>query len=242
MSNLTFPDLDTLCEHCGYVLKGLRPEGDCPECGLTIAASSPDLRMGPGGGNQVEIDLVRRPGAFFRTMCVGGSNAPARWFMLKTVLLIGLLWLLWDTVGGTWSLEVDLIEAGLVVVSLYLLSYVEALGVVYFARRRGWRVPFRLAERVVCYATVGWVPAAILMGLALDRYVAGDIDRWMSRLLGAWGPLQSIELLVLVGAVAMLWFELLVWIGVRQTKYANSWATGPVEIVDVEKSASSVET
>lgn len=198
--------------------------------------------MGPGSRREVELDLVRRPGAFFRAMRVDGSNLPARWFMLKMVLLIGLFWLLWDTVGGYWSLEVDLFEAGVVVVSLYLLSYIEVLGVVYFARRRGWRVPFGLAERLVCYSSIGWIPAAVVMGLALDWYVAGDIDRWMRGLLGVWGTWQSVELLVLVGAVAMLWFELLVWIGVRQTKYANSYCAHSSDGIGTGKSGSVVET
>jgi hypothetical protein len=218
---LSYPGNDTLCEGCGYALKGLHAEGDCPECGLLIAESSPDLRGGPGDRERVDLGLIRRPRAFFRAMRVGGSNGPARWFMAKVILLIGLAWVLWGAVGGGWSLEADLYKAGVVMASLYLLSYVEVLGVVFFSRRRGWRVPFGLAERLVCYASIGWVPAVIVMGVALDRYEAGDIDRWMRPLLGVWGTWQSIELLVLVGTVAMLWFELLVWIGVRQTKYAN---------------------
>jgi hypothetical protein len=242
VNDLNFPGPDTLCEDCGYPLKGLSPQGDCPECGLSIEASSPDLRLGPSDRDQVDLDLILRPKVFFRAMSVDGSNSPARWFMLKIVLLIGLFWLLWGTAGGYWSLEADLFEAGIVMASIYVLSYVEVLGVIFFARRRGWRVPFRLSERVVCYAAVGWIPSAIVMGLALDLYMDGDIDMWMSNLLGVWGTWQSIELLVLIGAVAMLWFELLVWLGVRQTKHANSAPpAAPVDIV-LEKSVSTVET
>ncbi len=162
--------------------------------------------------------------------------------MLKMILLIGLCWLLWDSAIGSWSLEADLFEAGLLVAGLYLLSYVEVLGVIFFGRRRGWRVPFALAERVVCYACVGWMPAAILMGLTLDRYMAGDIDRWMHRLLGVWGTWQSIEMMVLIGCVAMLWFEMLVWIGVRQTKHANAHTRAEESDNTVSQGASPVET
>jgi len=190
----------------------------------------------------VWIDLVRRPKAYFRALRVDGSNAPARWFMLKTVLLIGLLWLLWGILGGPGSLEGELFKAGVVVVSIYLLSYIEVLGVTYFSRRRGWRVPFRLAERLVCYASIGWIPAAIVMGLAVDRYMAGDIDRWMRRLLGTWGSWQSIELLILIGCVALLWFELLVWTGVRQTKHANFQSSGGGSDTARDPSALPVET
>lgn len=33
------PDSDVPCVHCGYNLRGLRPEGHCPECGVWIAVS-----------------------------------------------------------------------------------------------------------------------------------------------------------------------------------------------------------
>ncbi len=32
-------DTDQTCDRCGYALIGLPPDGDCPECGLAIAAS-----------------------------------------------------------------------------------------------------------------------------------------------------------------------------------------------------------
>ncbi len=242
MNAIRYPSDDTLCEDCGYALKGLLAEGDCPECGKRIAESSPGLRLGLGDRDRVDLGLVRRPGAYFRAMRVDGSNGPARWFMLKIILMIGLFWLLWGSTRGDWSLGTDLFTGGVVMGSLYLLSYVEVLGVVFFSRRRGWRVPFGLAERLVCYASIGWIPAVIVMGIAVDRYVAGDIDRWMRQLLGVWGTWQSIELLVLVGTVAMLWFELLVWIGVRQTKYANFHGEAVPSEIDAEESASAVET
>ena len=37
-------DTDVLCEHCGYVLNGLPPGSNCPECGRPAADSDPALR------------------------------------------------------------------------------------------------------------------------------------------------------------------------------------------------------
>lgn len=87
-------------------------------------------------------------------------------------------------------------------------------------------MPVLLAERLVCYSSIGWVPAAAVMGLALARHTDGSLDRWMSQLIGVWGPWQSIELLILIGAGAVMGFEVLVWIGVRQTKHANVGSRG----------------
>ena len=37
-------ETDVLCEHCGYVLNGLPPGSNCPECGRPAADSDPALR------------------------------------------------------------------------------------------------------------------------------------------------------------------------------------------------------
>jgi len=229
-----FPSEDSLCEKCGYPLKGLSPDGGCPECGQPIAESSPALRTGPGklpgalpgALLKTVIELTLRPKRFFRAMRVDGSNLWARLLMLNVVLLIGLSWWVWDVLA--WSnWQVALVKAFIVMGGLYLLSYTEAVGVVFFSRKRDWRVPFKLAERLVCYGSIGWIPAALVVGWAVARFQDGSLDRWMRHLLGTWGLWQSVELLMLVSAVALLWFEVLVWIGVRQTKYANSSAECP---------------
>ncbi|MEZ6192514.1 MAG: hypothetical protein R3C45_14660 [Phycisphaerales bacterium] len=173
------------------------------------------------------ITLMLKPRYFFRTMRIDGTNHTARLFLLLIASLVGLIWayMVWARLLPSWSrrpsVMVALVGGELVFVSVIVLTYVEALGVTYFSRRRGWRVPFRLAERLVCYCAIGWVPVAIIMGITMRFYADGRLDGWMSSLLGVWGPWQSLELLVLIGAVSLLWFETLVWIGVRQTKYAN---------------------
>ena len=227
-----YPGPDTLCEDCGYALKGLQSNGNCPECGLPIAESSPAKRTGPhwhnhpspGSAINLIYSLATRPRHFFRTMRVDGSNTPARLFLLMVALLIGLIWLcaIWtrnmSSNNTTWAL----IQTAIVCDGVIVLSYIEAVGVVYFSRRRGWRVPFKLAERIVCYCSLGWIPTALLMLWVLNLLVNGSVDRWMQRLMPAWEYWQSLALMILFFAGAMMWFEVLVWVGVRQAKYANS--------------------
>lgn len=229
MTDPAFPGPDTLCEACGYALKGLQPDGHCPECGLAIDDSSPRHRHGPQWhvhpsprtACELVLALMLRPKLFFRQMRIDGSNVPARLFIVLVAGSIGLMGYLtaWGLYGyePLWALVESLIACDSVIV----LSYVEALGVVYFSRRRGWRVPMRLAERIVCYSSVGWVPAGMAMFIVIRIYANGTLDRGMSRLLGVWGPWQSLGLLVLIAAAAMLGFEVLVWMGVRQARYAN---------------------
>lgn len=161
------------------------------------------------------------PKYFFRTMRVDGPNHTARLFLLLVAAGIGASWFTLSLGLYGYPPRAALVQEAVLTSGIVALTYVEALGVTYFSRRRGWRVSFRLAERLVCYCAIGWVPVAIVMGITMGLYADGRLDGWMSGLLGVWGPWQSLELLVLIGAVSLLWFEMLVWVGVRQTKHAN---------------------
>ena len=102
-----------------------------------------------------------------------------------------------------------------------LFSYVEAAGLWFFSRRRGWRVPFRRAERIVAYASVGWLPAAALLAAAAPALAGPGADAFGQRLLGAPHPLLGPLLLLALLGAAGLAFETLAWVGVRRLRYAN---------------------
>ena len=227
-----FPDAQSLCETCGYPLRGLGIDAVCPECGAAVDASDPRHRTGHWGGGasfgtqylRYAGRLIRGPRRFFRAMRVGGSNLAPRVFLLINAALVMTIWtttalltnggdgLLWAWLGGMIGFKAVLV-----------LTYVEVLGVRLFSGRRGWRVPVALAERVACCASLGWVPAG---ALASAGWLVGP-----GVLRGLWpepgGKAFSVteagfSLAVALSVAGMLVFESLVWIGVRQVKYANA--------------------
>lgn len=233
----TFPREDSLCERCGYPLRGLMRDTDCPECGLGVDASSPmrrDLnletnRVGFFGYLRVVGLFLLHPRSSFRRLSVVGDNLPAEQFVFLTcflsALLLSAVWLLVSEVAARPGVRPAALSEllGVFVVSaivIRLLVQVEVLGATAISRRRGWRVPYRLAERVCCYASVGWLPGVLVFGGAfgLLRLVAAG-EPWFEQYLGlvkvAWVCYGGLFL------VSLLWFETLVWVGVRQVKFAN---------------------
>ena len=224
-----FPTDDSLCERCGYPLRGLPIEADCPECGQAVAESSPAKRGGYGSpksgwwiaGMRVSVMMFFAPRRLYRGLSIQGGNAMARWYLASIALVCGLAWgFLW---GAIIENKVFAIHAMLgACLAILAMTYIEMLGVTAFSRRRGWRVPFRLAERVCCLAAVGWMPGVLIAGiglLVLSTFAAGE--PWFERLLG----LVRVSWICYGGlfVLSLLWFETLVWLGVRQVRYANAW-------------------
>lgn len=236
-----FPDDRALCEQCGYPLKGLSPTGTCPECGTPIPESHPDLRTGPAfesGRGPVSYlatawAVFRHPKRTYRGMRIASSNRAPRLFLAINATLSAVLFVL--AVGvrppqdfGELDVLVLLLGAAVVFIAVYVLSYIEVLGMTWVCRRRGWRLSIRVAERVAGYATVGWLPSAVAMGIAVNLAGSDYLqDAW--RAVG--GPrVFAVEaawvFLFLLGVAGMLVFESLVWIGVRQVKFANTRPIG----------------
>ena len=114
--------------------------------------------------------------------------------------------------------------AMLAVNAVLIMTYVETLGVTFFSYRRGWRVPFATAERVACYASVGWVPATVVMAgihLALETRT---LQRWWLIHFSQWTADYTLGLWAVGFGLAILGFESLVWLGVRRVRYGNSFA------------------
>ncbi len=220
-----------LCETCGYPLGGLPIPGDCPECGQTITDSDPAVRTGPlwasrpgpGAWIDVIVDLLRRPKTFFRTMRIDGSNLLPRLFLLTVVCLVGGAWAIAEVAlnhhPATWAWA----RGGAAALMAWLLCYIEVVGVTFFSAWRKWRVPWRLAERIVCYASPGWLPAiALLIGLHFGAIP--QLADWLRPLTGP-GPLPPQLVLaayIAVATVAILGFDILVYLGVRQLRFANA--------------------
>lgn len=243
--NRQFPHDDALCEACGYPLNGLAEDAKCPECGSRISNSSPLKRDGLGARainplfqyGRVGIAVLLSPRCVFRKMQVNGDRDAGVYHLLITAVLtplalfVGYVVCVLVNVPSAFrntNVEPILLFLMALVLSLIILalSYIEMLGVTAFSRRRGWRVPFRLAERVCCYASVGWLPGVFLAGVGiaiLDLHAVGQ--PWFEKMHGLVRVRWIFYAALFV--LSLLWFETLVWIGVRQVRYANAWPEEP---------------
>jgi rRNA maturation protein Nop10 len=250
MISLTVPvnpkSPDLLCESCGYTLSGLPADGACPECGRAIASSAPSARPGSPwqtartGRSWVRTNylMLRRPGAVFDRLRVDRKHALP--LLMVNLLLAGALlaapWVgtligdparnsrtaewVWRIVPMARSQLVGTVGVGL---ALLGLTAIEALGVRFFGRRRGWRITPDIAWQVCAHASVGWVVAAVLTLLSLIVWLNLSyfgLSGWVARR-GTWADL-SMALIPAAGFLAgMLVFEVLVYRGILRCKYAN---------------------
>lgn len=115
------------------------------------------------------------------------------------------------------------------VLGLLALTWIETVGVRFFGRRRGWRVTWPIALAVCAHASIGWTIGAGLHALVplargplwtlLDELPAGlaiDVAIWFVRL----APIAAFF-------VGMLVFEVLVYVGVRECRFANAMPDQP---------------
>lgn len=224
-----FPTDDSLCERCGYPIKGLALDADCPECGQAIADSSPALRTGFRKAYAVPLKsffdtaprILRSPKRSFREMQIDGNGDRAKMCLDFVAFTTALLWCMLGYPALPY--QTDPLRVFLLTwVGVYLLTHLEMLGVTAVCKRRGWRVNYKLAQRVCCYASVGWLPGVLIAAAGvwlLNRFAMGHL--WFTDMMGLVRVSWVFYGLLFVSS--LLWFETLVWIGVRQVRYANAW-------------------
>lgn len=240
-------DHTLLCEQCGYILEGLDPATNCPECGKPIAESLPERRTGTpfqqdptwrGLAGQ-SIMLARRPTALFGRMRIGADNDSS--LLARSIALASLATVLptatvvtalslsrsihgYEIIIGFWIMALCWLVVGF---ALLLLTAIERKGVTFFSRRRGWRVPKPVAQSICANAAPGWISAGVLFSIGL--LVLPFAARWaddLPRSMRAWGQGAAAALPFLGLLAGMLIFETLVYLGVRRCKYAN-WIERP---------------
>lgn len=118
---------------------------------------------------------------------------------------------------------------------LFILTLIERSGIRFFASRREWRLTRAAASQICAHATVGWIIAALapLVLAPLTTTLISALDLGGKRVdlspLLPWnfslaGALTAAG--IALGYFAGLFvFELLVYTGVRQNKFANPAAT-----------------
>ena len=243
MEDRPFPTEDALCEHCGYPIKGLAFDADCPECGQAVAQSSPAHRtlriegqwLGLKSYWRLQLNVLFQPRRSFRSLDVSSVGRVPEQLLLRNSLLAGLIIGAIVFLGSAYvitprfhrvPIESFFKIAGVGALVICVLTFIEVLGVAAFSKRRGWRVPFPLARRVCCLASVGWLPGAVMAGVGIWLFEVLAVGRpWFDHLLGLVrvGWLCYGALFVL----SFLWFETLVWIAVRQVRFANAWPDPP---------------
>lgn len=173
--------------------------------------------MGVSSAIRTIWGVVMRPATTFRRMAVDGPSTPPRLFLLIVAGLVGVAWAMTEWLALArpmlWSWAVGMVAAK----GVLGLAYLEAVGVTILSGRRGWRVPFRLAERVACYASVGMLLAGLILLKARLVWAQG----WVPLPDGFYGAIVGPIAVCALLAGAILGFELLVWLGVRQVRFAN---------------------
>lgn len=231
-----FPTQDALCERCGYRLRGLAIDSNCPECGSPVVESSPVHR-----NRFVQTDffpllsywaaaikILLSPRRSFRSMTVSGRHSRALHCLSISAFLAGLIWMLIGHPALGQGRRPEIAVWLYACMAVYVLTYIEMLGVTAISRRRGWRIPFHVANRVCCYASVAWVPGAVLASVGARVLHQTCVGKpWFESVLG----LVPVPWLFYAGLfmLSLMWFEILVWTAVGQVKFANAWPEPAIE-------------
>jgi hypothetical protein len=239
-------ETSVLCEGCGYTLDGLPPTGQCPECGLPIAASTgADQRVLPAWEDPAVVantgavprflrttaEVVFRAGRFYRTLATRRDNraalnfARAHW-ALSAILLAGALsiharwyqmYLLGPRFpGGPWALFACAVP--LTYLFLWGTTRIAARLTAWEAAYRGLRLPLAVVLRGMYYHAAHYLPVAIVA-------FATVVTHWY---LVKWKPLtfqlqatRYLLILCLEVFIAAGYLFKTYWTGMKNTMYAN---------------------
>ncbi len=233
------------CDDCGYDLHMTAPDRRCPECGKPVAESlgpasrvptpwqrRPSLLNLPAIARQL-LQLYTRPLRFFRRMPVFDGLPPARrWLRLMLALVAcEAFWI----VGGlhasnpnlflgmnAWQFYAVGAIIGLAWASLGLMMVgIETAGVAIASWWRGAPLELAAAAQITSYASslmFFWVilgGAEIIAGAAYDAHLLPRLalGRYDEFLLGGSLAVAHIG--------GLLWFELVVYRGLRAIQFAN---------------------
>ena len=238
-------ETDILCENCGYMLNGLQPSGNCPECGAEIDLSvSERLRKPPlweAIGDpapkwlrflRTTAQIIFHPTRFYRNTTSRGSIEPARQFAqihwIISSILIGIAaWAHWDwfervenryTPHPAWVRWVLLLALplGTYLATVFIIRIAAQL-TAWEAAYRGYRLPHGVVLRALYYHAAHVLPVAIL---ALITCVGYNLVQRTGQLLMTTDTAYLYVLCAEVVVAAGYLFNTY-WIGMRNLMYAN---------------------
>jgi len=154
-------------------------------------------------------------------MRLGGSRRADRLFLATLTILCVMVWMMLNLTGlANWYG----IVIGLLIVAM---TYIEAAGVFIFSKRKGWNVPWPLAERIVCYSSIGWLPATMVLAKVWVLYKRSTLNNWIPDTTLVSPLFVELILLAIIFGASTLVFEVLVWTGVRRTRFGNAPPSPP---------------
>ena len=233
------PD-DILCESCGYRIGGLPITGACPECGELISRSLPDSRIGlpsqnKGGWWATSFTILFEPRTGFRSVRIDPQSGffYCRRTFLAAAAIVGLGISLASFATTDESLGPIRMSLGDVIVMallmggaafvltlpvLAVLTAIECWGIRLVGTRRGWRITPAVASTVCDFASVGWLIGSVVFAIGVCASVILLIVVPSSERTAA----MFAAVISSGGAgVGLLTFETLVYIGIRQCRFAN---------------------
>jgi hypothetical protein len=232
---------DLLCEGCGYTLKGLPLEGNCPECGKPIIESVGEHRhpsafeSKPGIASffSTTVKVLFTPRRFYQTLTSRDASTSARNFSRIHVVLASLLfgfaaighlnWLLYTQMGmpsefsplviAEYTLIAAIVGYLLLIGLTKLATWLSAIEAKYW----GMRLPHRVVRRGLEFHAVHYIPVGLLAILLVWGY------QFLLRQAYIGHTNDTAYLFTLCAAVILCAIYLFgnYWIAMRSMMYAN---------------------
>ena len=236
-------ETDILCENCGYMLNGLPPSGNCPECGSNIDLSvserfrQPCLWEAIGDSRPkwlrfliTTAQIIFRPKRFYRGSTSRGQVEIAYRFaqihwIISAVLLGLAAWLHWES-GASFakSPASPLVQPTAVAGCFRPVIYLATESIIRLAARlttweaayRGYRLPQGVVLRALYYHSAHLLPVALLSFVTCAGYHYLRRDWLMATSEPMYLYILCGEVIVAAGYLFNTY-----WIGMRNWMYAN---------------------